>query len=218
MGMHAAPRATLVSRLVDACVWLSKPVTVPALMVVTLIRETIPAYAPYVPADETDGESSDPLAALMPQLLSTDSEPAAASPVQQELTESVLPARLAVDTLHRTYPDLPRESHWAFPDASSALLRLDAIGATLTDDELRGLVAAYAAVLAVQPQETPREPADLGYIRVSAAGRFRGVRIAVEAVVSPDPDDTLERIYRYTRAEDDTQAFAAIVVEEAMSA
>lgn len=134
-----------------------------------------------------------------------------------ELEPSTLSAEQAVDAIHTDHPYLPRNLPWKLLD-DGAQLCLDAIGATHSDEELRSLVATYAAVLTSQVAECPREPAEQGYTRVWTAGVYRGTRVVVEAVVSPDPDAAVERVYRQFRAEDDTQAFAPIVVEEAMSA
>jgi hypothetical protein len=118
-----------------------------------------------------------------PDLDITEIDPAQAV---TELAASAAPARTILDLLHDAYPDLPRDRvRWTVHDdgASGVIDSLEG-----DEDDLRGIVATYAAALAVQPAERSHTS---GHVIVSASGTYLGARVAVEATCARPVDEHL---------------------------
>jgi hypothetical protein len=109
-----------------------------------------------------------------------------------ELCAPTVSAQDAVAALGADHPELPPNLPWKYHD-DGAHLNLDLVAAP--DEYQRGLVYLLAALLGAQPVERHREPAD-GYATLSVTGAYEGARIAVEATVTPDPAEGLDRIYQ----------------------
>lgn len=153
-------------------------------------------------------EAADPAEAATPP--EAEGRPQAApgtlnEPVVPESADDIDPARAplelcaptaateaAVAALCADHPELPSTLPWRYHD-DGARLNLDLVAAP--GEYQRGIVYLLAAVLGAQPVERPREPAD-GYAVLSVAGAYDGVQIVVEATVTPDPTDGLDRIYQ----------------------
>lgn len=117
-----------------------------------------------------------------------------------ELCAPTTTAQNAVAALCAEHPELPAALPWRYHD-DAARLNLALVAAP--DEYQRGLVYLLAAVLGAQPVERPREPAD-GYAVLSVAGTYDGVRVVVEATVTPDPADDLDRIYQQLKDREPT--------------
>lgn len=129
-----------------------------------------------------------------------DIEPATIDPRRAplELPAGTAAQEQAVKALHAAYPlELPGSRvTWTYPDDGAR----GVVDSQLSDERLRGTVAAYAAVLAAGP---PREdPRPAGTVLVSTHGQFNGVGIVVEAVCAPDVGQAVDD---FVAAHEDTR-------------